>query len=334
MQPTVTVIVPVRNEAWSIESTLRSLLTQEFPPSRFDVIVSDGGSTDDTVPRIRRLQGEFPNLRLAFNANRLSSSGRNLGLHHMTGDYAVVVDGHCAIPDRQYLTNLVSAFEASGADCLGRPQPLDAPNPTPFQRAVSVARASRIGHNPDSDIYSNEAKFVEPQNTAVAYRRSVLHRVGMFDGSFDACEDVEFNQRVHDAGLNCYFTPTLKIMYHPRANWIGLFKQLARYGAGRARLAKKQVRSLTLPALVPPMWLIWFIVGFVACAIAPQVRLIYLASIILYGSVILGASFWLGRGQPFAVRRHLPGIFFGIHFGFGYGFVKELMRTVPRPSAR
>jgi succinoglycan biosynthesis protein ExoA len=334
MNATVSVIVPIRNEARSIESTLRSLLTQEFPRDRFDVIVADGGSTDDTVPRVRKLQREFPNLRLTFNANRFSSSGRNLGLRHLTGDYAVIVDGHCAIPDRQYLTHLVAAFESSGADCLGRPQPLDAPNPTPFQRAVSVARASRIGHNPDSDVYSNEAKFVEPQNTAVAYRTTVLHRVGLFDGSFDACEDVEYNQRVHEAGLTCFFTPTLKIMYHPRSNWLGLFTQLARYGAGRARLAKKHPRSLTLPALVPPLWLVWLLAGFVAGVFLPPVRWMYLASVVFYCGVILGASIWLGRKQPFAVCRRIPGVFCGIHFGFAYGFLTELVRTGPRRPAK
>src|SRR5207302_8234986 len=126
---------------------------------------------------------------------------------HASKDVAVIVDGHCTLPDRSYLRYLSEAFEVSGADSLGRPQPLDAPNPTPFQEAVSAARASRLGHNPDSDIFSDEAKFVPPQSTAVAYSRSVFHRIGLFDQSFDACEDVEFNQRVHIAELTCYFTP-------------------------------------------------------------------------------------------------------------------------------
>ena len=33
----------------------------------------------------------------------------------------------------------------------------------------------------------------------------------------------------------------------------GLAKQLGRYGAGRAKLAAKHPKSLTLPALVPPL---------------------------------------------------------------------------------
>jgi glycosyltransferase involved in cell wall biosynthesis len=260
----VSVIVPVRNEARSVERTLRSLLTQDYPAGRYEVIVADGGSTDATVPIVRRVQGEFPNLKLVYNPDRYSSAGRNTAVRHMAGDVAVVVDGHCHVPDDRYLANLVDAFAASGAASLGRPQPLDVPDPTPFQRAVAAARHSRLGHNPDSDIYSDEPKFVPPQNTAVAYRRSVFHEIGLFDQGFDACEDVEFNFRVCDAGMNCYFDPRLKIVYHPRSSWRGLFLQLARYGAGRARLARKHPRSVTLPALVPPAWAVWVVAGSAA----------------------------------------------------------------------
>jgi succinoglycan biosynthesis protein ExoA len=322
----ITVVVPVRNEARSIEQTLRTLLTQDYPRDLFEVIVADGGSTDETVPIVRELQGEFSNLQLLFNPGRLSSAARNTAIRHMSGDFAVVVDGHCHIPDRRYLRHLVSAFEESGAACLGRPQPLDVPNPTLFQAAVAVARSSRLGHNPDSDIYSDEAKFVEPQNTAIAYRREVFHRVGLFDERFDACEDVEFNHRVFEEKLSCFFSPTVKIVYHPRTSWLGLFRQLARYGCGRARLAKKHFSSLTLPALAPPLWLVWVVVGAVLSLLVPYMGWAYLGSIALYASVILLASLWLGRGKPFAVRWRIPMVFLGIHLGFGWGFFREAMR--------
>src|SRR5262249_20206211 len=132
--PSVSVIVPVRNEARSIERTLRSLLTQDFPREHFEVIVADGASADETVPIVRQLQGEFANLKLVYNPARLSSAGRNVAIRHATKDVVVIVDGHCHIPGRDYLKNLAAAFKKSGADCLGRPQPLDVPNPTPFQR--------------------------------------------------------------------------------------------------------------------------------------------------------------------------------------------------------
>jgi succinoglycan biosynthesis protein ExoA len=328
--PSVTVVVPVRNEARSIEQTLRSLLTQHFPEGQFEVVVADGLSTDETVPIVRRLQGEFSNLRLVYNPLRYSSGGRNAAVRHMTGDYAVVVDGHCQVQDRHYLRNLVRAFEASGADCLGRPQPLDAPDPSPFQRAVAAARQSRLGHNPDSDIFSAASRFVPPQNTAVAYRREVFHRVGLFDERFDACEDVEFNHRVQAAGLTCFFTPALKVRYHPRATWPALFRQLARYGCGRARLAAKHPGSLTLPALVPPLWTAWLVLGAVLSAVVPAVGWVYLGTVLTYAAVLLTASASLGLGKPKEVRGRIPAVFVGIHLGFGWGFLREMARQLAK----
>ena len=325
MPTVVSVIVPIRNEAKFIEATLRSLLDQDFPAAEFEVLVADGGSTDETVAIVRRLQAEYANLRLYFNPQRISSAARNLAIRHMSGRYAVIVDGHCHIPDRKYLRNVVEAFESSGADTLGRPQPLDAPDPSPFQRAVALARASRLGHNPESDIFGAEAKFVPPQSTAVAYRREVFHRVGLFDQRFDACEDVEFNHRVHAAGLTCYFSPKLKVVYHPRGSWKGLFVQLGRYGCGRARLAAKQSDSLTLPALVPPLWVLLLILAPIACLAVPEVGWLYIALMLLYGSVIAGSSLWLAHRLPWRVRARVPLAFLGIHFGFAWGFWREVM---------
>jgi succinoglycan biosynthesis protein ExoA len=327
---TVTVVVPVRNESASIEATLRTLLNQDFPSDQFEVLVADGFSTDDTVPIVRRLQAEFPNLHLLYNPSRFSSAARNTALRHMTGRYAVVIDGHCQIPDRNYLTNLVNAFERTGADTLGRPQPLDAPNPTPFQRAVSVARASRLGHNPDSDIFSDQAKYVPPQNTAIAYRREVFHTVGLFDQRFDACEDVEFNQRVHSADLTCYFEPKLKVVYHPRGSWKGLFVQLQRYGCGRARLAAKHPRSITLPALVPPLWVLWLAVGPLLCLAVPTLAWVYVGLLAVYILAIVAMSLKLGFRQPLAVSVRIPLVFLGIHFGFAWGFWREVFRRARR----
>ncbi len=208
-----------------------------------------------------------------FNAARLSSAGRNIAIRHAAKDVVVIVDGHCHVPGRDYLRNVSDAFETSGADSLGRPQPLDIENATPFQRAVSVARSSRLGHNPESDIYSNEAKFVPPQSTAVAYSRKVFATVGLFDQEFDACEDVDFNERVHAAGLTCYFTPAVKIVYEPRASFRALFYQLGRYGGGRAKLACKHPKSLSIPALVPPLWAVWVILGGLLSVAVPYLGL-------------------------------------------------------------
>lgn len=325
MPASCTVIVPVRNEARHIEATLRALLTQDYPADRFEVIVCDGRSTDDTVAIVRRLAAEFPNLRVFDNPGRLSSAARNVALLHGTGDWFIVVDGHCEIRDRQYLRHCAEAFARSGADCLGRPQPLEVSAASPFQRAVAIARRSRVGHNPSSHIYSDRPGFVEPQSVAVAYRREVFDEVGGFDERFDACEDVEFNHRVERAGFQCWFEPKIAVPYVPRDSLSGLFRQLGRYGAGRWRLLRKHRDTLSLAMLAPPaliaMLLVTAILGLFVGVAAMAFAL--LAS--LYTTAVLAASGWLAwrsRCGP-ATAVWLPAVIVAIHFGFGWGVLRE-----------
>jgi succinoglycan biosynthesis protein ExoA len=245
------------------------------------------------------------------------------------GDFIVIVDGHCQIRDRHYLTKLVTAFDSSRADSLGRPQPLRADYPTPFQLAVSAARASWLGHNPDSAIYSNSPCFIEPDNVAVAYRRHVFERVGLFDESFDACEDVEFNTRVRLAGLTCYFAPEIAVEYQPRSSLRGLAHQMSRYGRGRAKLGRKHWSKITIPSLVPPGLLIWIVFGIVASVLWAPFAVAFVTSLAVYGLLVVVESHRVARANRLARWRRLPLVFAAIHLGFGWGYSREWFVGLP-----
>ena len=319
----ISVIVPVRNEAQNIRRTLNCLLDQEFDPSAFEVVVVDGASDDDTAAIVREMQSQLYQLQLLHNPNRLASAARNTGIQHARGQYIVIVDGHCAIHDRRYLANLVEAFERSGADCLGRPQPLRTEGASRFQQAVALARESWLGHNPDSDNFANRERFVAPDNVAVAYRRDVFARVGLFDESFDACEDVEFNTRVRKAGLTCFFTPAIRVDYQPRSTLGGLFYQMFRYGWGRSRLGRKHPSSMTLPSLAPVLWLLWLPVGMVLSLVSNLVAVVFGMSLLIYLLAVLGESVRLSLKKSLRFMHRVPLIFVTIHVGFGWGFLRE-----------
>lgn len=331
----VSVIVPVRNEAAHLRRTLLGLARQDFPAADYEVLVVDGRSDDGTPDIVRDLQADIPNLYLLDNPKRLASAGRNVGVRHAGGKYVVIVDGHCRIHDPHFLRHLVDAFEATGADTVGRPQPLRCDDPTPLQRAVAAARTSWLGHNPDSDIYSDLARFVPADNVAVAYRRDVFDLMGGFDESFDACEDVEFNTRVRRAGLTCYFTPAVAVEYAPRATLRGLLYQMARYGRGRARLACKCPTTVTAPSLVPPLWLSWLGLGGTIGLMAWPVGMAVVASLVAYLLVVLAESVRVWRTGLGVSLRRLPLVFGAIHVGFGWGYLRELAAGVGRwPTGR
>lgn len=332
--PFISVITPVRNEAAHIRATLVQLLTQHYPVDRFEILVADGESTDATREIVKGLMLDHANLRLLENARRWSSGGRNAALRESRGDIILLIDGHCELPSANHLAEVAQAFERSGADCLGRPQPLDLIRATPLQRAIAVARASRLGHHPASFIHAGTEGFVPPQSVAVAYRRTVFERIGCFDERFDACEDYEFNTRVAQAGLTCFFTPRVAVRYHPRDSLNGLFRQMVRYGRGRVRLVRKHRASFSPAVFVPALFLLAVFLGPLLALPWPALWLVYGGMLGVYAATLGLFALILGARQRSArMMALLPGVFATVHAGAGWGVLVEALRSEPSPLA-
>lgn len=254
IRPAVSVVVPVLNEEKHIGQLLESLRRQIPPANGFEVLVADGGSTDRTREIIQG-SARGLNLTLLSNRNKLSSAGRNVGARASRGRYILFLDGHCELPRDDYLVLVESLFETTGADCLCRPQPLVGFDPEGWSKAITAARHSPLGHYPGSDIYRSAAGFTNPLSAGAAYKAELVNELGGYDEQFDACEDVEFNVRVSKAGCRSYRHPDLAVSYRPRTSLRGLFRQMERYGLGRARLMARHPAVIPWPLLTATAFL-------------------------------------------------------------------------------
>ena len=332
--PFLTVVMPVRNEARFIADTLGQLLRQDYPRERFEILVADGMSDDGTRDIVSRIAEEDGRVRLLDNPQKRSSAGRNVGFKAGQGDYFVVVDGHCHIPDEQFLRNISGCFEKSGAHCLGRPQPLDPPGLTSFQQSVALARASRLGHGGDSLIYGEFEGFASPVSNGAAYRREVFEKVGYVDEAFDACEDVEFNYRVEQAGLKAYTSPKLTVRYYPRENLSALVGQMRRYGRGRTRLYRKHPALLSPSALVPACFaggvaafvaLLGLDLAFGLSAFLTFVFFVLGLALLAYAVLVGMATVRICRENGWGNVWRVPLVFLAVHGGLGLGMWEEVL---------
>jgi glycosyltransferase involved in cell wall biosynthesis len=84
----LSVILPTRDRARLLEQALRALAEQTLPPQRFEVLVVDNGSTDDT----RTVAEVTPGVRYVFEPKPGLHAGRHRGLKEATGDILVYAD--------------------------------------------------------------------------------------------------------------------------------------------------------------------------------------------------------------------------------------------------
>ncbi len=323
MIPRLSVVLPVLDEARFLPGTLDRLLDQSLDPVRYELLVVDGGSTDGTREIVRRYEASHSQVRLLDNPARRSSAGRNVGWRAARGEFVLFVDGHVYLPGRDLLQDCLRAFEA-GRQVLARPQPLDPPGLTPFQRSVALARASWLGHQAGSQIFNEREGEVDPSSSGAGYSRALLEQLGGYDERFDACEDVEFNERVKARGLMALTSPRFAVKYYPRADLGSLWRQVERYGRGRARLWRKHPATLGVAVPLPTMFFLAVFALSIGGMAFPALGITSVAMELIYAATVAAASVQvqMSAREPVSASS-LPLIFVVTHLGFAWGFALE-----------
>jgi len=326
--PVQSIIIPIRNEEKFIASTVQYLQEQDYPKEKFEIIIVDGHSSDGTPEIIKRLSSEDPRIRVLHNPKRLSSAARNIGAKAATGEIITYIDGHTFIDNPKLLRNIAVAMSEKEVTVLSRPQFLETPDNTPFQRAVSLARRSILGHGLDSTIYLAEDKYVGPSSSGASYKREIFDKVGYFDERFDAAEDWEFNYRVHLAGYGSFSSLGFAVYYYPRATLKGLFYQMKRYGVGRFRFFRKHRAGLGSGALFPVLLVAGIPMLLVLAVLWPIFVPLLLLAAGVYVLANLSFSIYIAARHGWGYLSKSPFIFLAIHWGLGWGFISESVNSL------
>src|SRR5688572_15794917 len=204
--PTVTVIMPIRNEGAFLRRSLGAVLGQDYPAARLEVIVADGCSDDDTRAIVRELQAAHPRLRLIDNPGRIAPTGMNAGIRAATGDVIVRVDGHTIVA-HDYVRECVAALARTQAETVGGR--MDGAGATPFGQAAALATSSRFGVGGARFHYSDRE---EPADSVYlgAWHRDVFDRFGLFDEELVRNQDDELNYRIQARGGRVMLCPRIR----------------------------------------------------------------------------------------------------------------------------
>ncbi len=110
-RPTVSVIVPVKNESEVIRKTIDHIFASSYPEDKLDVFVINDGSTDDTWEKIEEAMAVYPELKgINWAENRGKRMAMVEGIQRSNSDIVVMIDSDSFITTNGII-NIVRGFK-------------------------------------------------------------------------------------------------------------------------------------------------------------------------------------------------------------------------------
>ena len=232
--PTVTVLVPARNEERDIEACLEAIAAQDYDREHIDVVVVDGNSSDSTAERARSaIERLGLSGKVVHNPAGSTPSNLNVGLAHASGAFLCRVDARSVIPG-EYVGRCVDLLtRLPGIAVVGGAQVALAP--TADATGVGIARALNNRWAMGLSRYRRAAPS-GPSDTVYlgAFRTADLRAVGGWDERLGTNQDFDLNRRLDQHGV-VWFDSALNVGYVPRDNVAALFRQYRRFGRWKVR---------------------------------------------------------------------------------------------------
>jgi glycosyltransferase involved in cell wall biosynthesis len=97
--PTVSVVIPCRNERAYISRCIDSFLGCDYPAAKLEIVVADGLSSDGTREIVAEYSRRYSNVKLVDNLDRTFPAAMNAGIRHASGDVILISSELCALPE-------------------------------------------------------------------------------------------------------------------------------------------------------------------------------------------------------------------------------------------
>jgi len=319
IKPQVSIIIPTYNEEEHVRECLESLL-DGYVVQNAEIIIADGGSTDDTKKIIRDFERGHPRaqVRLIDNPLKHQSFGLNAGIKAARGKIIVRIDAHARYP-KNYVRRCVELLEKTGADNAGGV--MRAKGVGDFQELVALAMNHPIGVGDAKFHLGRKSGYVDTVYLGT-FRKGIFGKLGFFDPYQN--QDAEFNLRILDSGGKIFLDSSIKVDYFPRGSLVALISQYFNYGRGRCRTTLKHRRFTSFRQLAPFLLVLGLIDSLFLSALAGPVFLLfpilYAAAIFLFSLLVLGRN-----PRRFSQSLSLALIFMSMHVSWGMGFWAYLL---------
>ena len=317
----ITVVIPTLNESSHIGALLKQVVG-EGGPELLEVIIADGGSTDDTCGIAEDYAERDGRVKLLHNTKRAQSAAMNLAVARADPRSNIIIrlDAHAAYPEG-FVSRVAALLEETSADSIV--VRLMSQGRGCFQKAVAAMSNSRLGSGGAVHRVGGDSRWIDHGHHA-GFRRESFHRLSGYDQSFRANEDADYDFRLIRAGGRIWFTKDLEVSYFPRSTARALAQQYFRNGEGRAQNYLKNGGPLKLRQLAPAALLVGVVLSLALAPVTYGMTLgLPIAYLILTGTAVVILAVARREACVLGGTIALP----IMHLAWASGFLAQLGRT-------
>ena len=226
----LSVIIPCWNAGETLCEQLQALASQDWD-ERWEVVVVDDDSTDDTLEVARRFRESYDHFRILELEERRGAAGsRNAGAAVARGSYLAFCDADDVVGPSWVATIGETVKEQDFVAGPIDPRPINDPD---------VLRA----HGPpQSALMSKYAFLPHAYGCNLAVRKDIHEEIGGFDESFPHGQDADYCWRVQLSGTPLREAPDAWVAYRLRSDWRGHFRQSFNWAVADVHLHRKYDR--------------------------------------------------------------------------------------------
>ena len=217
--PFVTIVIPCRNEEKFINKCLDSIIANDYPKDRLEVLVVDGMSQDRTREIIEGYASRYRFIKLLDNPKKITPAALNTGIRNTKGEIIMRMDAH-ATYGTDYIKKCVSASQKYSADNVVGIWKILPRGKGFIDKAIVSALSSSFGVG-NAKYRTGSCKQPEWVDTGAygCYKKSVFENVGLFNENLSRGQDMEFNSRLKTAGGTIILVPDAVVYYSARSDF-------------------------------------------------------------------------------------------------------------------
>ncbi|MBM3253022.1 MAG: glycosyltransferase [Candidatus Omnitrophica bacterium] len=211
--PFVSIITVNYNGKKYLKMCFDSLFKINYPKNKFEIIMVDNCSTDDSVDFVRK---KYLKIKIIKNDVNNYCRANNLGIKKAKGEYVALVNNDIKV-DKNWLIELLNVIEgdkniaAVGSKILTF-------NGKYIQNAGHYELPNfywgERGAGREQGLYNNIEEVPSICGASVLYRKSHIEQIGLFDEDFIIYgEDVDISYRLRKVGYKLLFVPRSKVCH-------------------------------------------------------------------------------------------------------------------------